>query len=237
MQIFKIFFLAISLISLVGCSARPRQAKVDASVANFKEERSVDVSKYQLSKSSVDRDVSKFQVKGKDQNTSAVKVAASQAVSGPHPDKIFANKPGPTRKIASMDEGWGAAVAPATRFTKDFSTYDAEDGDTFMLVSFKLYGDYRLWQRLAKANPDVDPEQSLAGKKIRYPVPAEKFVWEKKGSPYLIRQGDTLGKISRQVYQTSRHWEALWENNKPMIQDPNLIFSGFTLYYLPSSAL
>jgi nucleoid-associated protein YgaU len=235
MQIFKIFFLMVCLIGLVGCSARPRHKKIEASVANFKESGFVDVSKYVAKKGGHNKDVSQYQVKGKFKNTSAVKVAPSKAVLGKNPDKIFVDKTSPSRQIASVGDGLG--VMPATRFTKEFATYNGEDGDTFMLVAFKLYGNYRLWQRLAKANPDLDPDQSLAGKKIRYPVPAEKFVWEKKGDPYLIRQGDTLGKISRHVYKTPRHWEALWENNQPMIQDPNLIFSGFTLYYLPSSAL
>ena len=28
------------------------------------------------------------------------------------------------------------------------------------------------------------------------------------------------------------NWKNIWNNNKPLIRDPNKIFAGFTLYYL-----
>ena len=67
---------------------------------------------------------------------------------------------------------------------------------------------------------------------LKYIAPAEEFVWNPEGLPYLIRTGDTLGIISTSVYQTSRKWKMIWENNRPLIKDPNKIFAGFTLYYL-----
>jgi nucleoid-associated protein YgaU len=67
---------------------------------------------------------------------------------------------------------------------------------------------------------------------LSYTAPAEEFVWAPTGSPYLIRTGDTLGKISKNVYQTMTKWKMLWENNRPMIKDPNKIFAGFTIYYV-----
>ena len=227
MKLIKLFFLAVCLLALVACAGRPRQQKVESSVASFKETSWQDVSGYKVSKS------------GKsDMDVSTYKAEKSQMIAGTSVDKAFAGTKVtaakvPVRKIASIEEDYPVTA----RFTKEISTYDGEDGDTLMLISFKLYGDYRLWHRIQAANPDLDPDSNLSGKKIKYPVPMEKFVWEKKGDPYLIRQGDTLGKISHHLYQTSRHWEALWNNNRPMIQDPDLIFTGFTLYYPPSSSL
>lgn len=226
MKLFKLIFLYLCLLALMACAGRPRQQKVESSVASFKETTWQDVSKFKV-KEGVD--VSKF------------KTAESKLVKGTDVDQAFAGshitaaatKSNSGRKIASIDGDYPVT----TRFTKEIGTYDGSEGDTLMLISFKLYGDYRLWHRIKAANPDLDPDSDLTGKKIRYPVPAEKFVWEKKGDPYLIHQGDTLGKISKHLYKTSRHWEALWDNNRPMIQDPDLIFTGFTLYYLPSSSL
>ena len=50
------------------------------------------------------------------------------------------------------------------------------------------------------------------------------------GNPYLIKSGDTLGKISNTTYGTIKYWKNIWNNNKPLIKDPNKIFAGFTIY-------
>ena len=47
-----------------------------------------------------------------------------------------------------------------------------------------------------------------------------------------LRTGDTLGKISNNVYGTFSKWQSIWNNNRPLIKDPNKIYAGFTLYYL-----
>jgi len=53
------------------------------------------------------------------------------------------------------------------------------------------------------------------------------------GNPYLIKSGDSLSLISKKVYGDWREWPAIHKNNPKQIRDPNLIFAGFTLYYLP----
>jgi hypothetical protein len=47
--------------------------------------------------------------------------------------------------------------------------------------------------------------------------------------------GDTLGKISKRVYGTVERWKEIWKNNEKLIKDPNKIYAGFTLYYVPDS--
>ena len=49
--------------------------------------------------------------------------------------------------------------------------------------------------------------------------------------------GETLGTISNKHYGVTKRWKDLYENNRPMIKDPNLIFAGFTLYYVPDRDL
>ncbi len=115
----------------------------------------------------------------------------------------------------------------------EVATYTVQEGDTLMLVSFKLYGDYRRWREIANQNPSINPKGLKAGTVLSYIAPAEKFEWTPKGIPHLIRQGETLGTISNEKYGTPKKWKDIWENNKPMIIDPNLIFAGFTLHYIP----
>ncbi len=112
--------------------------------------------------------------------------------------------------------------------------YTVQKNETLMMVAFKLYGDYAKWKELANYNRDVLNGSTIlrTGMNLKYMAPAEEFVWNPQGLPYLIRTGDTLGGISNTVYQNTKKWKMIWENNRPLIKDPNKIFAGFTLYYL-----
>lgn len=113
-------------------------------------------------------------------------------------------------------------------------TYTVQKNETLMLIAFKLYGDYEQWKQLASQNRDAlnGSTNVKEGMVLKYVAPAEEFVWNPQGLPYLIRTGDTLGGISKQVYSTLNKWKLIWDNNRPLIKDPNRIFAGFTIYYL-----
>ena len=115
--------------------------------------------------------------------------------------------------------------------TKD---YVVQKNETLMLIAFKLFGDYERWKELANTNSALlkGSTNVREGMTIKYVAPAEEFVWNPQGLPYLIRTGDTLGGISKNVYATVKKWKLIWDNNRPLIKDPNKIYSGFTIYYL-----
>lgn len=113
-------------------------------------------------------------------------------------------------------------------------SYTVEKNDTLMLISFKVYGDYSKWKKILMANEKLkgNPANMKEGMELMYPHSGEEFSWNPEGNPYLIKWGDTLGLISGKVYGTKKKWKYIWDNNKPMIKDPNKIYAGFTLYYL-----
>ncbi len=115
----------------------------------------------------------------------------------------------------------------------DEDSYEVVGGDTLMLIAFKLFGDYRFWKEIANWNREfLGAKTSLdIGMKLKVFSSKEKRTWPPKGNPYLIKTGDFLTRISEKVYGTSKLWKRLFRNNKLMIKDPNLIFSGFTLFY------
>ncbi len=129
-----------------------------------------------------------------------------------------------------------AAVAVSAPSATSGSTmqYTVKKNETLMLISFKLYGDYEKWKSIANQNRDKlkGSTQLSEGMVLDYISPAQEFVWNPEGLPYLIRTGDTLGIISKSVYSTTKKWKLIWDNNRPLIKDPNRIFAGFTLYYL-----
>lgn len=112
--------------------------------------------------------------------------------------------------------------------------YTVQKNETLMMIAFKLYGDYARWKELANMNSGTlkGGTTITPGMVLNYIAPAEAFVWNPQGNPYLIKTGDTLGGISKEVYATVKKWKLLWENNKPLIKDPNKIYAGFTIYYL-----
>lgn len=110
--------------------------------------------------------------------------------------------------------------------------YSVKRGETLMQIAFKLYGDISKWKELKDLNSNLlgSSAQLRTGATLKYIAPAKPFKWNPSGTPHLIRTGETLGTISNSYYGSARKWKIIWENNKPMIKNPNLIYAGFTLY-------
>ena len=135
---------------------------------------------------------------------------------------------------SSVDTG---AVYQAPRISNNggqLREYTVTENETLMMIAFKLYGNYTLWRDLARLNRDTvsNPNRVAKGTKVYYEESANNFSWNPRGEPYLIKTGDTLFRISKKVYDNGSKWRYIWNNNRPLIKDPNLIFAGFTIYYL-----
>jgi len=140
----------------------------------------------------------------------------------------------PQENVAEVD--FGSAPAPAV-IGSEYAEYEVVKGDTLMLIAFKLYGDYSMWREIQGQNNGLSSSELIPGKKIKYLSASSEFKWVPNGDPYLIMRGDTLSKISIDKYKTHRRWREIYENNRPLIKDPNLIFAGFTIYTVPDSTV
>ncbi|OFZ74696.1 MAG: hypothetical protein A3K03_07240 [Bdellovibrionales bacterium RIFOXYD1_FULL_44_7] len=111
--------------------------------------------------------------------------------------------------------------------------YTVQEGETLMKIAFETYGDLYKWKSIFEANKEkiTDPNSIPKGTIITLEKPETPFVIERSGEKYLIKLGDTLVKISDDIYGTSAKWRRLWQNNRQLIKDPNKIFAGFYLYY------
>lgn len=112
--------------------------------------------------------------------------------------------------------------------------YHVQKGDTLMMIAFKIYGDYRKWKDLKIWNKGQLPAKMGPGVVLKYYAPEQTFGWQPSGLPYLVKTGDTLGLVSMEKYGTPKKWKSIYENNRPLIRNPNLIFAGFTIYYMPA---
>lgn len=114
----------------------------------------------------------------------------------------------------------------------EYSEYVVQQGDTLMMVGFRLFGDYNYWKELKKWNK-LSSLKLEKGTVLKYKAPREEFVWKPNGLPHLVRKGEYLGSISKDKYGTVKRWVEIFNNNKPLIKNPNLVFAGFTIYYVP----
>jgi nucleoid-associated protein YgaU len=133
------------------------------------------------------------------------------------------------------------ASAPAETPSGDGVSYTVQKGDTLMKISWEQYGDLFRWREIYSLNKSKisDPNHVPPGTVIqiagqgRSPASA----MEHNGEQYMIVLGDTLGKISGKVYGSMSKWKKIWENNKRLIRDPNKIYAGFYLYYVPEAKM
>lgn len=49
------------------------------------------------------------------------------------------------------------------------------------------------------------------------------------GQTYVVKPGDSLSKIAQHVYGNMNDWRKIYEANRDIIQDPDLIHPGQTL--------
>ena len=153
----------------------------------------------------------------------------AEAPVEPASDDVTLSNTEPLVQESSLENTSPVVTEPGT-----LKQYTVQKNETLMMIAFKLYGDYARWKELANENASTLKGGTVVrtGMILNYAAPAEEFVWNPQGNPYLIKTGDTLGTISKDVYATVKKWKLLWENNKPLIKNPDLIFAGFTLYYL-----
>lgn len=118
------------------------------------------------------------------------------------------------------------------------NSYTVVEGDTLMYVAYKMYGDYRMWRSIASINNMSGSQTVLrTGATLNIDSSRVRPMPYIDGKPYVIRIGDTLGKISSEQYGSPQRWEALWKHNAEMIRDPNMIFAGFQMYLLPDGSI
>jgi hypothetical protein len=116
-------------------------------------------------------------------------------------------------------------------------TYKVRRGDTLMKISFEKYGNIYRWREIYDSNKSkiANLNRLTAGTLLTIQG-VEYIVIERNGTPYLIRRGDTLVRISNNLYNTPTEWKSIWKNNRQLIHDPNKIYAGFTLYYVPKKS-
>jgi len=153
-------------------------------------------------------------------------------IAGANPSvNTYALQPGQKLKIPPLPESaraaatGGTAVVGTSRALLDGSTeYIVKDGDMLWTLAAKFYGDGKHHERIAKANPGIDPNNLKVGQKLIIPkrtptpysftIPTTTTVIAGPGETiHTVASGDRLWEIAEAAYGDGRLYAAIVKAN------------------------
>lgn len=131
-------------------------------------------------------------------------------------------------------EGLVGVIPPAPVAGQNLQ-YIVQPGETLWTIAFNYYGSAQpgVINRILAANRNVIPPGGhlTAGMVITLPAqglrpPVTQAQLEDAAGLYLVRSGDTLGRIAQHFYGEAAQWRRIFEANRDRISNPNVIVEG-----------
>ena len=110
--------------------------------------------------------------------------------------------------------------------------YTVKAGDNLKLLAEKFFGDENRWEKLYELNETILPNPNVihVGQEITIYTRVDTNIVEQTESiPMVFHRvvsGETLKKISKKYYDDESKWEEIYELNKDIILNPNIIHIG-----------
>lgn len=115
---------------------------------------------------------------------------------------ILANNPGVDDLHVIFNEGKATVIA---------KTDSIEAAQKTILMAGNVQGVNEVIPKIEISDETIDVEAALESENVEY---------------YIIESGDSLSKIAKKYYQNAMEYPRIFEANKEVIQDPNLIYPG-----------
>ena len=74
--------------------------------------------------------------------------------------------------------------------------------------------------------PEPEPEPQVDAPEPAMPAESPAESGDDSGKTYTVQPGDTLWKISQEMYGNGAHYMKIFEANQPMLENPDRIFPG-----------
>ncbi len=156
---------------------------------------------------------------------------------------LSANKESAGKNVASKKAAHETNKSELSKSDLDGSErYVVQPGDSFMLLAEVYYGSQSHAGFLMRANPHVkDPKRLRVGTEIRIPeLPKSasprartsaglKVDATPSGRTYVVKAGDSLTGIAETQLGATSRWKELYELNKEVIKNPDVLRSGIVL--------
>lgn len=135
----------------------------------------------------------------------------------------------------------GSPAAPGLPEIGSKMAYIVEAGDTMGKISQKIYGTPGRWQELASLSGMSNPSRIYPGDLVYYTLDESAVAFATayesiQRSSETVQPGDTLATIAQRIYGSTTAWRSLWRHNDK-IDNPDIVATGTTVYYLPKGAL
>lgn len=127
--------------------------------------------------------------------------------------------------------------------TGNSGVYVIQAGDSLGKISTKIYGTAQRWMELAQANNISDPRKIFPGDELSFELIGDSAARFAKAlstvitKEVVVSHGDTLASLAKQVLGPKASWKQLYAYNKAKISNPNRIFVGMRLKYVPSEEI
>lgn len=155
-------------------------------------------------------------------------------------EKIF--KPGEARRESAIEKHLakygisGVSVeVDGDKATLTGTVTDTPTREKAVLIAGNIEGIGNVEDRLHVTNPAPAPTQApTAGASAPVtatPAPGAADQWTSR--TYTVKSGDTLSKISKEMYGDANKYHQIFEANKPMLSDPDKIYPGQVLRVPP----
>lgn len=106
--------------------------------------------------------------------------------------------------------------------------YTVVKGDSLWKIAESTLGSGFKWVEISRVNNLQNPDLIFSGQELKMPE-VETVRTEPVNGEYVVDKGDSLWKISVNLYKDGYKWVKLWEANKAKIADPDLIEIGMKL--------
>ena len=122
------------------------------------------------------------------------------------------------------------AAGPVNQ-TTTYTTYVVEAGDTLSNIAARFYNNTSLWSYIYQANPNVISDAHWIFPGQRLIIPALQQSSDPGSAPanqggYVVQSGDTLSAIALRTYGNASLWPAIYQANRTLIANYNLIYPG-----------
>ncbi len=128
----------------------------------------------------------------------------------------------------------GVARFPVPVQASGETLYTVKAGDTLSAIAASVYGDATQYTAIFQRNRDrmTDPDLIYEGQILVLP---DKSTLSQQTTTraavagayaYTVQEGDTLRSIAREILQDEKKWKALYQENRKIIKDADVIYPG-----------